>query len=195
MLNDRPPLLDPFGLDIDLDTGLMYNPEATTVRRASDMRGYYADEAALETLVADGDPVLYEVFEKHVPDEAGHLRVCVSRIRDGRVGDEYVMTKGHYHEKAETAEVYLGLAGEGRVLMRTTDGRSAVATIARGRMVYIPPYWAHRTVNTGAEPLAFFCVYPADAGHDYAAIAEADFDRRILCRQGRPEVVPVHRER
>jgi glucose-6-phosphate isomerase len=41
----------------------------------------------------------------------------------------------------------------------------------RSRMVYVPPHWAHRSINTGNEPLISFCVYPGDAGHNYGDIA------------------------
>jgi glucose-6-phosphate isomerase len=80
------------------------------------MRGYYADEAALERLIARGDPVHYEVFEVPVPEARGHLMYCISRLRPGSVGGECFMTKGHYHRVAKTAEIYLGLRGRGLLL-------------------------------------------------------------------------------
>ncbi len=45
-------IVDPFGIDIDLADGAMREPDNHLVRRASDMHGYYADEAALEQLIA-----------------------------------------------------------------------------------------------------------------------------------------------
>lgn len=183
-------LMKPFGVDVDLETGEMRRPKRVLVRRASAMRGYYADAEALEQLIARGDPVHYEVFEKPVPETAGHLMYCISKIQPGRVGNEYLMTKGHYHAVAGAAEVYLGLRGEGRVLMKTPGGRCVAEPIARGRMVYVPPFWAHRTANTGGEPLLFFCVYLADAGHNYGDIETEGFPRRLVCRAGRARLVP-----
>ena len=47
----------PFGVDIDLLTGAMREPDRVLVRRASDMKGYYKDATALDRLIAAGDPV------------------------------------------------------------------------------------------------------------------------------------------
>jgi glucose-6-phosphate isomerase len=186
--------LKPFGVDFDLATGEMLRPRRTVSRPASAMRGHYADAEALERLIRKrGDPLHYEVFETPVPETAGHLMYCISKIQPGRVGDEYFMTKGHYHAAAGTAEVYLGLRGRGIVLMKTPDGRCVAEKIARGRMVYVPPFWAHRTANTGREPLLFFCVYPADAGHNYGDIETEGFPKRVVCRGGRVRIVPARR--
>ena len=54
--------------------------------------------------------------------------------------------------------------------------------MTRGRMVYVPPFWAHRSINTGREPLVSFCVYPAEAGHNYGDIAKQGFPKRIFWR-------------
>ena len=155
-----------------------------TVRRAADMRGYYADAAALERLIGDDDPLHYEVFEIPVPEEDGHLMYCISKLQAGRVGDECFMTKGHYHTRLATAEIYLCLRGEGHMLMKTHDGRCQWQAFRRGRMVYVPPYWAHRSINTGDEPLISFCVYPAQAGHNYGDIQTSGFPKRVYLRQG-----------
>jgi glucose-6-phosphate isomerase len=162
-------------------------PEASNhiVRQVSDMKGYYADEAALDQLVATGDPVHYEVFEVPVPAEDGHLMYCVSTLQPGRVGSEFFMTKGHYHTRIETGEIYLGMRGEGYLIMKTPDGTFDARPIRRGQMVYVPPYWAHRSVNTGSEPLVSFCVYPADAGHNYGDIATDGFPKRVFWEQNR----------
>ena len=176
----------PFSVELDLERGAMRDPERRLVRRASDMRGRYADAAALEALVAGGDPVHYEVLEVPVPGERGHLMYCISILQPGLVGEECFMTKGHYHEIPATAEIYLCLRGEGCMLMKTTDGRFAAERMSRGRMVYVPPYWAHRSVNTGeAEPLVSFCVYPGDAGHNYGDIETEGFPKRVFRRGGR----------
>jgi glucose-6-phosphate isomerase len=183
----------PLGVDFDLESGEMLRPKRHIVRKASDMRGYYADEDALERLIAaEDDPLHYEVFETPVPQDFGHLMYCISKIQPGRVGDEFFMTKGHYHGVVEAAEIYLGLRGEGLVLMKTADGQSAAEKMNRGRMVYVPPYWAHRSVNTGDGPLVFFCVYPADAGHNYGDIQEEGFPQRVFLREGKVQIVPPH---
>jgi glucose-6-phosphate isomerase len=177
-------IMTPFGIEIDLETGAM--PEATNhiKRRASDMRGYYQDAAALERLIAKGDPLHYEVFEHPVPGAPGHLMYCISKLYPGTVGQECFMTKGHYHTISETAEIYLCLRGEGQMVMKTAAGRFDATPMRRGMMVYVPPLWAHRSVNTGNEPLVSFCVYPADAGHNYGDIEAEGFPSRVLLIDG-----------
>jgi glucose-6-phosphate isomerase len=175
----------PFGVDIDLVTGAMREPDRVLVRRASDMKGYYKDATALDRLIATGDPVHYEVFEKLIPETYGHLLFCISKLYPGRVGDECFMTKGHYHTISGTAETYLCLGGSGHMMCKLADGSWRAEPMRRGRMVYVPPHWGHRSINTGNEPLLSFCVYPAEAGHNYGDIAVEGFPRRVFLRDGR----------
>lgn len=182
---DLKKLMQPFGLEIDLDTGVMREPERRIVRKASDMRGYYKDEAALENLVAEhDDPLHYEVFEKPVPKEYGQLMFCISKLQPGLVGEECFMTKGHYHTVAETAEIYLCIRGKGYMFMKAPDGRCVAERLTRHRFVYVPPYWGHRSINTGKEPLISFCIYPGDAGHNYGDIEAEGFPKRVFVRDG-----------
>jgi len=175
--------IDPFSVNIDLVTGQMENPRNHLVRTASDMRGYYRDEAALERLIREQhDPLHYEVFEVPVPQECGHLMYCISKLQPGQVGDEFFMTKGHYHSMVERAEIYLCLQGQGYMAMKTSDGRWSAEKMARGTMVYVPPYWAHRSINVGGKPLVSYCIYPGDAGHNYGDIAKQGFPKRVFQR-------------
>jgi glucose-6-phosphate isomerase len=180
--------MKPFSVQLDLLEGILEAPDRVVVRRASDMRGYYSDEQALEAIISDGDPIHYRVFEKAVPETLGHLLFCISELCPGSVGDEYYMTKGHYHTEIETAEIYLCLRGDGFMVMKTSDGKTANEPMFRGRLVYVPPCWAHRSINTGCEPLVSFCVYPAHAGHNYGDIATEGFPQRIRNRGGKPSI-------
>ncbi len=181
-------LIEPFGVSFDLAEGVMLDPKSHLARRASDMRGYYRDEAALDRLVAGGNPVHYEVFETPVPHEYGQLMYCISKLYPGRVGEECFMTKGHYHTAINTGEIYLALRGEGFMMMKTPDGKCRHERFVKGRMVYVPPYWGHRSINTGVEPLISFCVYPGDAGHNYGDIEKEGFPRRVFIRGGKVAV-------
>ena len=177
--------IDPFTVEIDIESGIMTDPKTHLVRNASDMKGYYEDQDALEMLIQEHhDPLHYEVFEVPVPEDYGHLMYCISRLQPGCVGNECFMTKGHYHTVVETGEIYLCLRGEGYMLMKTADGQCNWQGMSRGKMVYVPPYWAHRSVNTGSEPLISFCVYPGNAGHNYGDIAVQGFPKRIFSRNG-----------
>ncbi len=180
----------PFMADFDLMYGIMRNPDSQLVRLASSMRGHYADGRALEEIIARGDPVHYEVFERSVPQQKGHLQFGISKTYAGTVGGECFMTKGHYHAVADTGEIYLCLRGEGYMLMKLSHGESAVERFLPGNMVYVPPLWAHRSVCTGDEPLVTFYVYPAEAGHNYGDIEKEGFPVRVFKRAGKVEIVP-----
>ena len=52
--------------------------------------------------------------------------------------------------------------------------------------VYVPGHTAHRTINTGTQPLTYLGFYPAKAGHDYSAIAQRNFRMVLLEQNGRP---------
>jgi glucose-6-phosphate isomerase len=88
------------------------------------------------------------------------------------------MTKGHRHTAPE-GEVYEGLAGRGGLLL--FDGtRHRWIELAPGSVGYIPPGWAHRTVNTGREPFRFLAVYPGAVGHDYEAVLRDGMGARVV---------------
>jgi glucose-6-phosphate isomerase len=178
----------PFGVDIDLVEGVMANPDRRLVRNASAMLGHYKDAAALRRLIDAGDPLHYEVFEKDVPETFGHVLFCISKLQPGLVGDECFMTKGHYHAILATAELYLCIRGKGYMAMKTREGDCVLEPMYRNRMVYVPPCWAHRSINTGDEPLVSLCAYQADAGHNYGDIETEGFPKRVFLRDGK-EVV------
>jgi len=183
-------LMQPLGVNIDLIDAVMDRPDLHVPRPASVMKGYYADPAALERLIASGDPLHYETFEKDIPQEHGHLVFCISKLQPGLVGEEFFMTKGHFHEAPEMAEIYLCIRGCGYMLMKTSrdgSGRSdcVAEPMVRNRLVYVPPYWAHRSINTGVEPLISLCIYPGGAGHDFDDIREHGFPKRIFKVEGK----------
>jgi glucose-6-phosphate isomerase, archaeal len=185
--------MEPFALALDLATGHLEPHTSHIVRRISDMTGMYADAEAERRLAAGDDPLVYEVLQYDVPSDNGQLVCCTTVIYPGLVGREYFMTKGHFHEKRGTGEVYLGLAGRGYVLT-FVDDRAAELDMAPGTLAYVPPYWAHRTSNVGDEAFSFLAVYPADAGHDYRTIEETGFPRRVVRASSGPLVVPASGE-
>ncbi len=89
------------------------------------------------------------------------------------------------------AEIYFGLSGNGAMLLEDeTTGESQLAPLVAGQVVYVPGYVAHRTVNTGHVPLTYVGVYPARAGHDYAAIADKNFQCLVMERNGAAVMIP-----
>jgi glucose-6-phosphate isomerase, archaeal len=182
---------EPLGLAID-EVGRLSPATSGVVRRLSDMRGMYADQAAESRLIDAGDALVYEVFQWDVPPVIGELFVCTTILQPGRVGDEYFMTKGHFHQRRDRGEVYYGLSGRGSVLMMKDDRVESVP-IGPREVAYVPPFWAHRTVNTGDEPLVFLAVYPGDAGHDYGSIETSGFAGLLVDRNGEPTLIANNR--
>jgi glucose-6-phosphate isomerase, archaeal len=62
-------------------------------------------------------------------------------------------------------------------------GDSKLVALDGGSIVYVPGHTAHRTINTGAEPLVYIGVFAARAGHDYAAVAARNF-RHVVVADG-----------
>jgi len=199
----------PFTFDISLPGGVPTAYDGHIVRQLSAMRGQYADQEAYEALLAQGDTVLYEVYEMRRPQVAdeyievadeyievagehvglGELLHGTSIVHPGKVGDEYFMTKGHFHSVLNTAEVYYVLQGRGMMVMETPEEEWAVEELRPGRVLYVPPRWAHRSVNTGSEDLVTLFVYPGHAGHDYGTIETRGFRKLVVERDGQPTIV------
>jgi len=159
-------------------------------RQLSAMGGMYADQQAFDAMVAGGDPVIYEFYDLGVPSDAGEIAFGTSITYPGKVGDEYFMTKGHFHSILETAEVYYCLRGEGRMLMENPEGDWEIAELTAGAAVYVPARYAHRSINTSdSEPLVTFFAFRGDAGHDYGTIEEKGYRKLVVDRDGQPTVI------
>jgi glucose-6-phosphate isomerase len=176
--------LQPFTTLLDLETGRL-DPEREVVeRRLSDMRTVFA-----EVPPSENDPVIYRVYGIPLPAETANVLGSTTVIEPGTVGREYYMTKGHFHSVRDRSELYLGLAGEGMLVLATEDGRHAVEPLRRGTLSFVPGGWAHRTVNVGDEPLVFYATYVGDAGHDYSTIERTGFPVLVVEGQGGPAVI------
>ena len=159
---------------------LTFTPSEKKSRRLSEMTDIFADGRAYADLMAAGDRVVYDMLNAAVPEEDGHLLHSVTIIHPGSVGKEFFMTAGHFHLDRLAPEVYSCLAGRGALLVMDREGDCSFIPMTDGTVAYIPPGWAHRTVNTGTEPFAFLAVWPAGAGHDYGTIKETGFSRLVL---------------
>ncbi len=180
--------LKPFTIDFDLITGLSKSTESTK-RPLSKMQGMFADDRAFNAALQQDDPLVYEFYELDLPETAGNLLFGTSIVYPGKVGDEYYMTKGHFHTILDTGEVYYCLSGEGAMLMENPEGDCNIQYFSPGKAVYVPPCYAHRTINLGKEPLVTFFTFRADAGHDYGTIETKGYRKLIVERDGKPEII------
>jgi len=159
-------------------------------RHLRDLRGCFADSPAYEAALGAGDPLIYSVASSAPADGDGDLHYGVGLIMPGKIGSEYFMTKGHLHSWREAAEFYIGLSGDGVMLLEDeVTGESRLVPLRPQHVVYVPGHTAHRTVNVGATPLTYLGVYPARAGHDYGTIAERNFRCVVVERTGKPAMV------
>ena len=176
-------------IPFDLVTGLSGDAEPIR-RKLSAMAGMYADQEAFDEMVAAGDPIVYEFYDLGMPDDAGDIAFGTSITYPGKVGDEYFMTKGHFHSILPTAEVYYCLRGRGQMLMENPEGDWEARDLTAGVAVYVPARYAHRSINTsGDEPLVTFFAFRADAGHDYGTIEEKGFRKLVVERDGAAVIV------
>jgi glucose-6-phosphate isomerase len=146
-----------------------------TVRRLSQMKTLYSDQAAVESILLQGDPVIYEVYELPHPNDESDLLVNITVLYPGRVGSENYMTKGHFHREPDTAEAVIGLDGEGELVVQKRDGTLRIMPVNPGRVSYAGGGWAHRVINTGENNLRFLAISGANIDHDYEMSSVLNF--------------------
>jgi glucose-6-phosphate isomerase len=180
----------PFSFDIlHQEKMILSKYDNHIVRRISAMEGQFSDTDAFARSLEEEDRILYEVYEVKRPEIEGELLNGLSIVLPGKVGNEYNMTKGHFHTVIDTAEVYYCLRGEGFMVMETPEGDWSVEPFKPQSVLYVPPRWAHRSVNTGKEDLVFFFVYPGNAGHDYGSIEVQGFRKLVVDQDGKPAII------
>ncbi|MFT4219655.1 MAG: glucose-6-phosphate isomerase family protein [Microbacterium sp.] len=164
------PPIAPFAIQFDAQTATLSPEGPTLTRRMSDLEGLFLDHEAWAASAAGDNPVVYTVVSSPVPETDRELPQSITTIHAGATGGELWMTKGHQHPDHQ-GEIYLALHGRGGLLM--FDGeRTEWLDMLPGTIGYIPPGWAHRSVNVGDEPYSFLAVYPGVAGHDYGWVLE-----------------------
>jgi len=140
----------------------------------SDLTGLYEDERAFKALVAEkGNSVAYQVTDFKPSANPGDMIFGVTHMEPGRVGREFYMTRGHIHNRPNRPEMYYGERGRGVMLLESPAGDVRTVEITPRSICYVPPYWIHRSVNVGDEPLVMTFAYPADSGQNYDIIGEA----------------------
>lgn len=124
----------------------------------------------------DPEKVVYTVSNMNAGKNVGELLYGITAINAGNVNAEYFMTRGHFHEKMENAEVYFCISGNGYLLLKDESGKEWIEKFFRGSICYVPPRTAHRVINTDkSEKLVFLCVCGSDSGHDYSVNFEKRF--------------------
>lgn len=178
-----------FTIDFDMKTGKS-SKVATTSRYLSQMKGMFADDNAYEKELAGGDKLVYDFHELGAPEDSGDLAFGCSITYPGKVGDEYYMTKGHFHTILDIGEVYYCMGGHGYMLMENPEGDWLACELTPGKAVYVPKRYAHRSINVDPkEPLFTFFVFRGDAGHDYGTIETKGYRKLLVERDGKPTII------
>ena len=178
-----------FTLDFDIGTGMSTQVD-TGKRNLSQMRGMFYDDRAFEQQLQAGDALVYEFHGLKAPDKPGDLAFGCSIVYPGLIGDEYYMTKGHFHTILDTAEVYYCLSGKGYMLLENKEGDWRALALEKGKAVYVPGRYAHRSINVSPdEPLVTFFVFRGDAGHDYGSIEQKGYRKLLVRRDGEPTFI------
>lgn len=170
---------------VDIARGELRGATSRYTKTLRDLAGLYEDADAYEALAKEkGDAIVYEVTGYQPSQDAGDMILGVTRMLPGKVGREYFLTRGHIHANANRPEMYYGESGRGLMLMESPAGEVRTVEIGPKTMCYVPPYWIHRSVNTGPEVLVMTFAYPADSGQDYDIIAKAGGMRSRIVDDG-----------
>jgi glucose-6-phosphate isomerase len=181
-------MLFPEGVAIDGRSGAVTPETGRYVKRLSELRGIYQDKAAVDRAIAQGnDPVAYEVIDYR--KEESDLAFGTTIMSPGTVGGEYWMTRGHFHERPECGEAYYTQSGEGLLLLESREGEVRTVEMLPGICAFIPPGWAHRSINVGKDRLVFVWFCQTHAGHEYGEILTRGMRKIVVERDGRYAVI------
>lgn len=176
---------EPSAHRIDPDTGAMTNASGRYEKRLQDLDGIYLDQEAFREAVATrGDRVVYSVRDMRPSQAPGDITFGTTFMEPGRIGDEFYMTRGHIHARANRPEVYCGESGSGLMLMESPEGETRILEVAPRVAIYVPPMWIHRSVNVGATPLVMSFYYPSDSGQDYDIIGNSGGMASLIVADG-----------
>jgi glucose-6-phosphate isomerase len=164
------PLREPVICPVSVSTGRLDKASGHYAKQLSDLAGLYEDSGAFAAELRQGDRVVYEVTDYRPSADAGDMIFGVTRMSPGRIGREFFLTRGHIHARADRPEIYYGESGRGVMLLESPDGDVRALPIGPRDIVYVPPYWIHRSVNVGDDDLVMTFAYPADSGQDYGII-------------------------
>lgn len=176
-------MIEPVAIQINPETGRMSDETGRYRKDLASLRHLFSDQIACDAMLASGTEVpVYEVVEYR---QAGSdLIFGTTTIEPGQVGGEYFMTRGHFHQRNDLGEVYNTTSGDGLLLLRSRDFQTRTLIMRPDSSAFIPPGWAHRSVNVGKVPLVFFwCCDPA-TGTDYGDIAEHGMGLRAFDEAG-----------
>jgi glucose-6-phosphate isomerase, archaeal len=178
-------------IEMDWSRGVL-QPDAHVVERVKtlgQLNGIFGDSRAFRAM--DRSLVVYRVQACCPVAEGteGGLFWGTTIVEPGRVGAEYFMTHGHWHQKRNRTECYGVIEGRGALVLMDESRKTWMELMSPGSLHFVPPNTAHRVANTGEIPLRFVACWPSDAGHDYESIRREGFSGRVLNVGGEARLV------
>ena len=177
-------------VELSLDNYAMTGePVMNQTRKLKEIPGIFADEKAYAEMDQDQRAYTVQAWLPVADGTQGGLFFGASTIYPGKVGNEYFMTKGHFHSLGDRAEFYWGVQGKGMLILMDRDRNTWAEEVYPGSLHYIRGEIAHRLANTGSEDLVVGACWPSDAGHDYDEIAVNGFSARLIEIDGNPILI------
>lgn len=177
-------------VDLVLDNyAMMGEPIINQLRQLQDIYGIFQDQEAMKAMNLETTVYSVQSWLPVKEGTPGGLFYGASTLMPGKVGNEYFMTKGHFHAQSDRSEFYWGVQGKGMLILMDRDRTTWAEEIYPGSLHYIGSDIAHRLANTGSENLVVGACWPSDAGHNYEEIAEVGFSARLLEVNGKPVLI------
>ena len=178
--------IDPILADFKIITGNLPQATGHYSKTFDELEGMYENEQEFQKMLPKWrNRVVYEVWEHRTSKNKGDLVFGTSVMKPGCVGDEFFLTRGHQHQKAYCAETYFCLSGKGVILMESPDGEIKALKLETGQLVYVPPFWLHRSVNIGDSDLVTLFTYNSDAGQNYEILKKRRGMRKRVVKKNR----------
>jgi len=179
-------LREPVVSVVNPNSGGMSGNTGRYEKRLNDLVGLYGDEKAFESLrETHGNTVVYDVEDFKPGAHSGDLIYGITRMNPGRVGNEFFLTRGHIHAKADRPEIYYCQSGQGLMQLESPAGETRIIEITAQTICYVPPFWIHRSINVGDTDLVMVFAYPSDSGQDYGIIEKSNGMRhRVIAKTG-----------
>ena len=181
-------LRSPVELNLN-DCSMIGEPVINQQRLLKDITGIFLNQNALTEMNTGTTVYSVQSWSPVAEGTCGGLFFGVTTIVPGKVGNEYFMTKGHFHSLSDRAEFYWGVQGKGMLILMDRERKTWAEEVYPGSLHYIGGEIAHRLANTSNESLVVGACWPSDAGHDYEEIAANGFSAHLLEVDGKPCLV------
>jgi glucose-6-phosphate isomerase, archaeal len=175
------------------DFYLKGSPVINQTRKLKDISPIFKDQEALKSMSPEMLCYTVQLYFPVPEGTPGAMGFGNTFISPGKVGNEYIMTKGHFHPKGESSEFYWGVQGKGMLIMMDRERNTWAEEMYPGSLHYIGENIAHRVANTGDTTLTFGASWTSDAGHDYETIAKEGFSARLVEIDGKPALISESR--